>query len=186
MNNNGKGATAEVVAEIEAGQKENAGQYLGELQEKIEQGLRMLARYRLQNDDARDGLIGLIKQLEATAEYQHWSQAKAQAERECAQAEKLVRKDVLAYLEASGEKPKVKAIGTRTRTTLLYEDKMALAWCQLFFEDALALNRELFEKHAKAVAETNPVPFVELKKEVFPTIATDLGEYLVEPDGFPK
>lgn len=158
-----------------------------ELKERIEQGLRMLARYRLQNDEARQGLIGLIKQLEATQEYEHWSQAKAQAERDVTIAERLIRQDVLAYYELTGSKPAVKAIGTRTKTTLMYQDTMALAWCQLFFEQALALNRDLFEKHARAVAETNPVPFVEIVKETIPTIAQDLSEWLeeVKEDGFP-
>lgn len=181
MNGNGN-LTAAIVEEIQEAQQENVAQHLDELKQRIEFGLKMLARYRRNNDEARDNLIRLIKELEATLEYQHWSQAKAQAEREMVQLERNVKEDILAYLDASGEKPAVPATGTRKRTTLVYSDEMALAWCQLFFEKALALNRDLFEKHARAVAETNPVPFVELQTEVIATIGQDLSMYLESVD----
>lgn len=158
------------------------------LVERIENGLAMLARYRRQNDEARQGLIELIKQLEATLEYQHCSRTKAEAEREMVAAERMVREATLEYLDLTGEKPKVHGVGTRSKTTLAYDNNMALAWCQLFFEQALVLNRDLFEKHARAVAETNPVPFVEFHTEIIATIAQDLSEYIqddVLEDGFP-
>ena len=184
-------APTAVAEEIREAQQVNVAQYLEEPVLQIENGLRMLARYRLQNDEARANLIRMIKELEAGTEYQFWSQAKAEAEREVAQMERLVKQDVMTYLEASGEKPAVQAVGTRKRTLLEYDVNMAMAWCQLFFEGALALNRDLFEKHARAVAETNPVPFVELRTETIATISQDLSGYLEATeealkDGFPE
>jgi hypothetical protein len=192
VSDNGKIAATEVATasvtvvaeEIREAQQENVAQHLEDLERRIEYSLKLLARYRANNDEARESLIRMIKDLEASAEYQFWSQKKAEAEREMAQMERLVKQDVLDYLNASGKKPAVKAVGTRNRTLLEYDVNMAMAWCQLFFEGALALNRDLFEKHARAVAETNPVPVVTMHTETIATISQDLSAYL--GDGFPE
>lgn len=148
------------------------------LVERIESGLRMLARYRLQNDEARQGLIELIKQLEATLEYQHWSKAKAEAERECALLERLINADVVKYYELTGLTPAVQGIGARTKTNLNYNDDDAWEWCQEHLQRALALDRVLFEKHARAVMDTAPLGFMSVQVETIGTIEQDLSEYL--------
>lgn len=144
----------------------------------MERTLGMLARYRQNNDLARQMLVEMIQQLEAEPKYAYWRQRKAEAERECAEAEKLIKADVLAYLKLAGEKPDLAGVGTRGKTTLVYNDQQALAWCAEHLPQALVLDRGLFEKHARAVLETSPAPCVTVVRETIATIGQDLSGYL--------
>lgn len=192
MNENGKKAA--IVEEIREAQSGNLEQYAAELEARIETGLALLARYRLQNDEARTNLIRLIKEMESAAEYQFWSQAKANAERELAEMDRMVRADILTYLDATGEKPAVSGTGTRTVRTLSYDVPEAIAWCMENLPGGVALNRDLFEKHARAVLDTAPLAFVTVHTQMAATIAADLSSYLntiteypeVREDGFPE
>ena len=89
-----------------------------------------------------------------------------------------IRDYTVSIFESTGEKHPHPAVGIREYTKLDYDKDEALHWAQRHLPKALKLDNRFFEKHAKAVSETQPISFVRIYKEPRATISTDLGEYV--------
>ena len=76
------------------------------------------------------------------------------------------------------EKKPAPGVGISVRKELAYNEDQALEFCKESLPKALKLDKRLFEKHAKGVAETQPLDFVTIKEKPTATISSDLSEYL--------
>ena len=59
-----------------------------------------------------------------------------------------------------------------------YDAEDARKWCSECLPRAMVLDTKYFEKHAKAVAETAPLEFVEIVDALQVAIASDLSAWL--------
>lgn len=89
-----------------------------------------------------------------------------------------IRDHVVVIYESTGQRHPHPAVGVRVYTKLRYDTDEALHWSQHHLPKALKLDKRFFEKHARGVAETQPIPFVEIEENPRATISTDLSEYV--------
>lgn len=149
----------------------------------LDQAILVLARERLALQRVKEKRQEAYDQMIQTEEGKRWQSLDATARNiawRIETLESLIRDRALDCFSKSGEKKPHPAVSIRMRTVLSYDPDRALAWCKVYLPKALSLNRKIFEKHARAVAETHPVPFVEIRKEPQATIARDLSRYLQE------
>jgi hypothetical protein len=134
---------------------------LAELQEQI-----------AQLESRREKRYGPGKELLAIEE--QVSELKAHAKK----LDSQIRDHVVVIYESTGQRHPHPAVGIRVYTKLRYDTDEALHWSQHHLHAALKLNKRFFEKHARAVAETQPIPFVTIEESPSATISIDLSEYV--------
>lgn len=83
----------------------------------------------------------------------------------------------------TGDKKVAPGVGIRISKAPVYDFGAAFAWCKEHLPNALTLDVKLFEKHAAAVAATQPVPIVEWEEVIGVTIASDLEKALAGENG---
>jgi hypothetical protein len=71
-----------------------------------------------------------------------------------------------------------------TDTVYVYDLEEARQYCLKDLPGALKLDKSFFEKHAKGVAETAPLSFVQIVEEhsYKPNVSSDLSSYLCETE----
>lgn len=122
---------------------------LAKLQDKLEQTTEWEALQFV-----NDGLVGLQKQIKVVDEG--------------------IRQAALDYYTETGDKhphPKVSVIINKELT---YDVKRAIGWAINNALGMLKLDTAKFEKHARAVADTVPVEFVEINDKPSVRIASEL------------
>lgn len=159
--------------------------YVTEDHADLDAGIRLLAVYRRNAAEAQAQMKRLRLQLEASIEWQYWQGMANEAGGNVTALEESVRRQVVEAWEGNGDKHLHPAVTVKQFTCLSYDPQAALEWCKSNLPKAVKLDERVFEKHAKAVAETGPVPFVTLFVEPRAQIATDLSAYLPEPDETP-
>lgn len=111
----------------------------------------------------------------ANDEYQKILDDIADAKSLVSTGEKIVRKTAMDYYQESGDKHPHAKIEIKEVTVCRYEIPTAEEWCRINLPQAFEWNQHFFEKHAIAVQQTAPVPFVEIVKDPMATIAQDLS-----------
>jgi hypothetical protein len=139
-----------------------------------------LAQLRLSQNLAKEHLAEMRKALEESPEYLLWYEALRIAETDASLLEAAMKKAALDAYAASQEKHAHPALSIRANVRLVYAEQDALDWSGLYLPKALKLDNRLFEKHARAVLDTAPLPFVEIVTEPAATIASDLSHYLID------
>lgn len=88
--------------------------------------------------------------------------------------EQSIKAQAIADYERTGQKP-ASHIKIVMRKRLSYDKIVATDWCKLHLPEALTIDTRFFEEHAKAVANTTPIPGVTLVSEPTAQIASDLS-----------
>jgi hypothetical protein len=143
--------------------------------------LTILASQNQLEQEAKQRMIELRTQLETSGEYQRLFLQAMTARVNAEAIGQSIREQALKDYQTTGSKRPHPAIGVRMTTKIGYIDSIARGWAFQHLPQALKLDTALFEKHAKAVADTDPIPFVEISQQAQITIATDLSGYLVAP-----
>ncbi|HOW90805.1 MAG TPA: hypothetical protein PK883_00695 [Anaerolineaceae bacterium] len=92
--------------------------------------------------------------------------------------ESFIRKSALEDYTRAGVKPKVEGVVIKLFKTLKYERGAAEKWAREKLPELFKFDEKGFEKYAKAVAETMPVPCVTIEEEARVEISTNLKMYL--------
>jgi len=92
-----------------------------------------------------------------------------------------VRELAVSLYEATDDKRPHPAVGIRVNTKIVYDPGCAFTWCYARLPHALKLDARFFEKHARAVAQTDPIDFVTITPDPVATVDSDLSPYL-EPE----
>ena len=148
----------------------------------IETNILLLAQHQQRAAEAKEHMKKLQDELEASENWKYWAKLLGEANKQVCKVDNSLRKNVIATYEETGEKKPHPACGVRLTTKMRYVDADAITWCRENLPAALSLNRRLFEKHAKGVAETAPIPGVAFIKEPKATIAKDLSVYLKDQE----
>jgi hypothetical protein len=147
--------------------------------------LSLLAQFRKTETDARVKIKELQVALEASPEYRSQLERMRESQ-DCGEklANTIKANAVQEYL-ANDEKRPHSAVSIRLVTSLAYDALLAKVWCEHNLPTAIKLDCPLFEKHARAVADTQPLGFVKIEKQPQAAISTDLSEYLPPEDHTP-
>lgn len=138
-----------------------------------------LALWRQREALARANLDRMRAELEASTNWRHWSAQLVDAKFSLANADRQLRQLAVEIYRGSGENERAlhPAVSIRMKTVLEYDPDVARGWCLERLPRALELDRSYFERHARAVASTDPVPCVVIREEPSVAIAADLGAY---------
>jgi hypothetical protein len=150
----------------------------------LEEQVRELARLRKEQDYRRSVMIDLQKRLEETPEYQviiAYKPDVVSISEQVEEAETELRlAAVQSFLDTQDKRPHP-ALGIRVTKVVQVVDKNILAdYCKEHLPQAYILDMKFVEKHAKAVADTAPLPGVEIVETPSATVASDLSSYLGE------
>lgn len=149
-----------------------------QLQVTFEEQVKRLAELRRKEADAKEMLDLMRKSLEESKEWMRYRQILETAQHEQRMLDDQIRSLAVTNYEGSGEKHPHPAVSIRLYTKVKYDYSTAFVWSQANLPQAITLDTKLFDKHAKAVAETAPIYFVEIAKEPQASIASDLSAYL--------
>ena len=140
-----------------------------------------LAQARLNLEWGKKGMDNYLQAARENPEYVAYEKANEIAKMIIENTTRRIKEYAMAEYQALGHKvmdgsnDNVKvAVGK----ILEYNQEDAIAWCIENMPEALKLNEQLFEKHAKAVSETQPLSFVKIGENPVVKIATDLSEFL--------
>lgn len=147
--------------------------------------LKLLAQFRQIEADATLKLKQLRQAFENSIEYQANMSRLREAQQHSDDMTNIIKANAIQEYLARDNKHPHSHVDIRMVTRLVYETPLALEWCKENLTGALKLDYPLFEKHARAIAETAPLDFVEIEKQPQATIATDLSEYLPPEDNTP-
>lgn len=94
--------------------------------------------------------------------------------------EKSARMEAVAQYVMSNSKHPHPAVSIRITGELEYDQSAAIVWCESHLPKAVktVLDAKFFEKHAKAVLETDPIPFVQVHYEPQAAISSDLSKFI--------
>lgn len=95
--------------------------------------------------------------------------------------EQEIKAQAVAEYERTGQKPTTPHIKIIMRKRLAYDKIAALNWAKLHLPEALTIDTKFFEEHAKAVANTTPIPGVTLLSEPTAQISAGVFEAIFEP-----
>jgi hypothetical protein len=149
----------------------------------IDKLIKQIARLRTEVEMLQEARKDAQKEYEHTPEFKKYAEMGVRLslkDAELADLERMVKQDaVKIYCDVTNTEVGIHpAIGIRQVRKLEYDSGDALVFCRTNLMAAIKLDTKLFEKHAKAVEETAPLPFVTYSLEVQATLATDLSNYL--------
>ena len=140
-------------------------------------------------------LAELNKQLEETQSWEENQLIKLdklpeyQAYLACKEDIKIIKEQIEAKKDAvkslaindyneTGDKNPYPDVSVIINNKVDYDPLVARTWCEENLPKALMLDTKLFEKHAKALKETMPIPFVDYYQSPSVRISSDLTDYL--------
>ena len=144
--------------------------------EEISQAVSLLASWRTSLQAARDEQSRMVDDTKKTLAYQSQEKFRQEAEAAVLSLESVLRQAGLEAYNFNGTVPHP-ALGVRLVQRIKYDLSQARAYCAEHLPAMLILDTKQFEKHAKAVAKTYPLPFVEIIAEPQVTIAQDLSKF---------
>lgn len=144
----------------------------------FDQSIIQLAHYRKMEAQAKEQRRQLVERFENSEEYLKIEEQLKETRAEIKEIDRQIRADAVQHYEITGEKDLHPAIGIRMVTSLDYERDYVFDWCLEHLPLALTINKRFFEKHAKAVSETAPVPGVTIEKIPQATISKNLDPFL--------
>ena len=146
----------------------------------FEDRIKALARKKAELNTKRATMALMVERVMQSREYVELQDEAAILESVINDLDDEIRHDAIGQYNETGEKRPHPAVGIRITTKLIYPAGKALLWCIDNMRTALKYDKRMFEKHARAVADTIPVEFVHIKKEPQATISRDLSDYLAE------
>jgi hypothetical protein len=148
------------------------------MNDKIDFDIEGLAFARAEAAKCKAAMDYLINAVKQSPNYLDLERRMDLAVYNASQIEAQVRGGALANYYQNKDKSPHPAIGIRVIHKIDYSDADARQWCMSNMPNALKLDKTVFEKHAKAVADTIPIPFVTITDEPQATIASDLSKYI--------
>lgn len=148
------------------------------IREDLANSIFELAKLRETVAAAKEQLDRMYKQLQESAEWIQYQGILTSSKKQLDETEQHIRDLAELNCTTTGDKHPHPAINLRMKTSLHYEQALALAWCTRHLQSAIKLDARLFEQHARAVTGTAPLRFVDIKQEPQATIASDLRAYL--------
>lgn len=139
--------------------------------------LEQLKQARLKTEDAARYVEDCEHDMKQTIEYNAWQNAKLFFREEQAKIEEidaLIRQTALSIYEMSQNKHPHDKVSIAVNLEVLYEEEAAKAWCINNALGMLKVDSKQFEKHAKAVLKTVPLPFVKVEEKPSVRIAREL------------
>lgn len=96
--------------------------------------------------------------------------------------DKQIRTEAVERYAANGYRQPHAAVKIQMRMGLTYTEDDAMVWCAGHLPAAInaKLDRRFFEKHARAVMGTSPIPCVHVQMEPQAVISGDLSQYIPE------
>ena len=151
----------------------------------IEQSIdQILANYNVEvalEEDATRQKQALVAQLEETQEWQFLKLQQESAKTRKEELRKMIEQLAVDHFKQTGDKEFHEMVSVVENKKVKYSEKDALAFCiEKSLTMLLNLNKTMFEKHVKAVADTAPVPVAEIVVEPAIRISGKLNEYLAE------
>jgi len=146
--------------------------------EQIAATLRLLAVERRTLESARaeqEAMLEQVKQQERFLELEEYRKSSVGM---IGRLEAELREHAVEVFKETGEKHPHPALNILERPRVAYDLAAAVEYCKAHLPRFVTLDKAAFEKHAKAVVETDPLPCVTYFKEPTATIATDLTSYL--------
>lgn len=139
-----------------------------------------LARLRQEQKSIKDHLDEVKKRLAQDPEILTYQNLLSISNLEVDELDAKIRKLAVENFHICGDKKPHPAVSIKETVELIYNEPIAMAWCYTRLPDALKLDKSLFEKHARAVAETTPLKFVGIRSVPRAQIATDLSSFILE------
>jgi hypothetical protein len=153
--------------------------------EEKKQYLKKLAAVRDIISTSKETVSVREKAYMETAEYKAYASAKEILDDNYSLEKSLIEKIKGAALEdylATKEKPTEKGLALRVNHILKYAQAEVELWAKQKMPELFKFDNSAFEKYAKAVADTIPVPGVQIIDDPTITIASDLSEYLLDSE----
>ena len=139
--------------------------------------LQYLVGIRNRIQRAKEELVKARMKMEATYEYANLKSIDQEVvelkDIERMQMEK-VRSLAVNLYQQNHNKSVLPGVSIRVTRTLEYDKKAAKDWALANLPNAITVDTSLFERHALAVADTAPIPCVEIIETPTATIATKL------------
>ncbi|RJX17519.1 MAG: 3'-5' exonuclease [Desulforudis sp.] len=149
---------------------------------QFEERIRQLAGYRSSIKKAKEKLDAMIAAVKEADDYKFWSAVLDEAQKAVIFLEPDLRQEAQEIFEATGYRYPHDAITVKNISELEYLALDAIEWCKANLPNAIDLNVRLFEKHARAIATTAPLPFVSLVYKPQAQIDTDLSGFLPQEE----
>lgn len=146
-----------------------------------EQDLKSLAEFRKQSANLAEKIVTLNNALKETPEFKALEEAKgalAAVEEQASFTSNFIRKAALEQFNETKTKPTIAGVTVKIFKLLKYEKAAAESWAREKMPELFKLDEKGFEKYAKAVADTVPVPCVTFEEDPRVEIASDLSMYL--------
>ena len=147
----------------------------------LPQDLKDLAELREQEARLGKEILDLSEKLNRTTEakaLQAAQESRKKLSESIALLETFIRKSALDDFSRAGVKPKVEGVVIKMFKTLKYERGAAEKWAREKMPELFKFDEKGFEKYAKAVADTVPVPCVKIEEEPRVEISSNLSMYL--------
>ena len=144
----------------------------------VVQSLKDLAQARLNLEWAKQAMDAWIQAAKDNDAYKTFEVALNVAKDEIKKLTDDIKGIAMAGYTACGTKEIADGVKIVNGTIIEYDEQAAIEWCAQSLLSALKLDENFFEKHARAVAGTAPIPFVKISDNPKVTIATDLSGYL--------
>ena len=128
--------------------------------------VKMLALAIDQSKDISDGFSAQLEKLRISDEYIELQERESTIVPLINDLRKAIEKVALMEWHADPAKTKTRPgvkIKESTTTRYIYDDAIVFEWVKNNMPNALSVNKKLFEAHAKSVAKTIPLTFVEIK-----------------------
>ena len=149
--------------------------------EEMAHQIQRLAIARARLHDAQTKKVNLLENIMQSPEYRQLADEIGMLVQEETDIDANLRKLAVNYFETYGNKKPHCAIVIRQNNIPRYDLSTALIWAKEHLLKAVkpeTLDKAFFEKHARAVAETDPIELVSWEIRNTATISEDLSEYL--------
>lgn len=147
----------------------------------LPQDLKDLAELREQETRLGKEILELSEKLNQTVEaksLQAAQESRKKLAEEISLLETFIRKSALDDYTRAGVKPTVEGVVIKLFKVLKYERGAAEKWAREKLPELFRFDERGFEKYAKAVADTVPVPCVKIEEEARVEISSNLKMYL--------
>ena len=146
-----------------------------------EKDLKALAEFRKQSANLAEKIVALNNALKETPEFKALEaaqNAKKEVEENASFLDGFIRKAALEQFNTTKAKPTIAGVTVKIFKLLRYEKAAAESWAREKMPELFKLDEKGFEKYAKAVADTVPVPCVTFEEDPRVEISSDLSMYL--------
>lgn len=139
--------------------------------------LEQLKQVRQAERDALTFISEMRRALEETIEYSQLKVAQSklvEIQETLATIDGALRQEALDLYGLTGDKHPHEKVSIAISLEPIYQERDAIVWAINNALDMLKIDTKMFEKHAKAVLKTVPLPFVKVEEKPMVKIAREL------------